>query len=101
MQVSSVPMSGPGMYPVRFAMPRAKCRTRASLFGDLGSAMMQDFPPPWERPAIAFFQVMPRARRNTSSVVTSGAIRIPPMAGPAAVLSTTAMPLSPMPGSVM
>jgi hypothetical protein len=60
---------------------------------------MPDFPPPCGRPAMAFFQVMARARRKTSSVVTSLAMRIPPIAGPAAVLSTTTMPFKPTRGS--
>ena len=91
MQASSVPMSGPGMYSVRLAIARAKDRTRRSLAARpiAGSAQMPALPPPKARPAAAFFNVIARARRATSVTVTSGAIRTPPTAGPAARLSTT------------
>src|SRR5210317_1390728 len=59
---------------------------------------MTDLPPPCGRPAAAFLSVMPRARRKHSSSDTSGAMRTPPMAVPAAVLSTTAIALRPIAG---
>jgi hypothetical protein len=58
-------------------------------------------PPPWRRPAAAFFQVMARASRKHSSTVTSGAIRTPPIATPHAVLSTTTTAFKPTDGRWM
>src|SRR3989338_1213495 len=57
------------------------------------------FAPPNGIPASAFFHVMVRARRNTSSAVTLGVIRIPPFPGPRAVLSITKNPFIPIFGS--
>jgi hypothetical protein len=57
--------------------------------GIAGSAKITDLPPPWGRPAAALFSVIARARRKHSSTLTSGAMRAPPIAGPAATLSIT------------
>ena len=54
-------------------------------------ADITDLPPPWRRPAAAFFQVIARASRKHSSTVTSGAMRTPPIATPHAVLSMTSI----------
>src|SRR5512135_3602031 len=48
--------------------------------------------PPKGRSAIAFFQVIARARPMTSSTVTSGTILMPPLPGPLAVLWITHTP---------
>ena len=48
---------------------------------------------------MAFFQVMARASRQTSSTLTSGAMRMPPIVGPAALLSMTTIPSRPQRGS--
>ncbi len=82
-------------------MALAKDRiTRSLSAGSMaGSATIPALPPPWRNPAAAFLKVIARASRATSWTVTSGAIRTPPMAGPAATLSTTTKPSSPTPGS--
>ena len=95
MQRSSVPMSGPGIYSTRSRMARAKARISCSFLAKsiFGSPKITDLPPPWGRSAAEFFIVMARARRNASSALTSGAMRMPPMDGPRATLSmaTTAL----------
>ena len=103
MAVSSVPMSGPGMYSFRLRIPAAKARTKRSFSerGIDGSPKITDFAPPCANPAAAFLKVMARARRKHSSVLTSGAMRVPPIAGPTAVLSITTMALRPRRGSWM
>jgi hypothetical protein len=82
-------------------MARANARTIRSLRigSTVGSATMPALPPPWRSPAAAFFRVIARASRATSSTVTSGAMRTPPIAGPAAVSSMTTMPSIPVDGS--
>ena len=89
--VSVVPMSGPGMYSVSCSIARAKARMTRSWSGGArsGGAAMPDFPPPCGKPATAFFTVMALASRATSRAVMSGRMRTPPMAGPSATLSTT------------
>jgi hypothetical protein len=73
MHSSSVPMSGAKMYSCTPAGSRpgpgsgAPCR-----FGHVGVAHSTTLPPPWGKPAAAFFRVMARASRKHSSVVTSG-----------------------------
>ena len=54
--------------------------------------------PPWRRPQVAFLSVIARANRKHSMALTSGAMRVPPMAGPAAVLSMTTIARSPTEG---
>jgi hypothetical protein len=80
---------------VRSQIADAKPRISRSFSGSgiLGSAKITDLPPPCGRPAAAFLKVIARANRNASSVVTSGAMRTPPIAGPQAILSiaTTAL----------
>ena len=69
---------------------RARRRARSVPFRPaciFGSAKITDLPPPCGRPAAAFLSVIARASRNASSVLTSSAIRTPPMAGPQATLS--------------
>ena len=43
---------------------------------------MTDLAPPCASPAAAFFNVIARASRTHSSTLTSGAMRVPPIAGP-------------------
>ena len=50
---------------------------------------------------MAFLSDIARARRKQVSVVTSGAIRTPPIAGPAATLSMTTNARSPVRCSAM
>ena len=64
--------------------------------GILGSAKITDLPPPCGKPAAAFLKVIARANRKASSVLTSGAMRTPPIAGPQAMLSIETTALSPM-----
>jgi hypothetical protein len=83
-------------------MLRANCRMSVSLRSGVsvrGSAIIPDLPPPWGIPARAFFQVIARARRKTSRVLTVGVIRIPPIAGPMLLLSMTTIPRKPQRGS--
>ncbi len=58
-------------------------------FGIFGSPNITDLPPPCRKPAAEFFIVMARARRKHSSVLTSSAMRNPPIDGPMATLSIT------------
>ncbi len=83
------------------SIARAKARIHCSLTsgGMAGSPLTTALPPPWGSPAALFFIVMARARRNASSTVTSGAMRMPPMAGPLATLSTTSTAFIPNAGS--
>ena len=48
------------MYSTRSRMARAKARIKRSLSADaiFGSPKITDFPPPWGKPAAAFFKVM-------------------------------------------
>jgi len=82
---------------VRSAIAAAKPRISRSLSesGILGSAKITDLPPPCDKPAAAFLKVIARASRRASSVLTSGAMRTPPMAGPQAMLSIATIALSP------
>jgi hypothetical protein len=84
----------------RMAAPNARTRRTLAAGSIAGSATMPALAPPCRSPAAAFLNVIARASRNTSRGVTSGAIRTPPIAGPAAVLSTTTMACSPAAGSV-
>ena len=59
-----------------------------------GSAMIPPFPPPCLTSANADFKVIALANLNTSSVLKSGAILIPPIAGPRVTLSTTSIPFN-------
>jgi hypothetical protein len=82
---------------VRSPIAAAKARISRSLSesGILGSAKITDLPPPCGSPAAAFLKVIARASRKASSVLTSGAMRTPPIAGPQAMLSIATTALSP------
>ena len=86
------------MYSLRSAIAPANARISRSLSGSgiLGSAKITDLPPPCGKPAAAFLKVIARASRKASSVLTSGAMRTPPIAGPQAMLSIETTALSPM-----
>src|SRR4051812_32052946 len=59
MAVSFVPMSGPGMYSVRWRMAAAKARTSCCLSpaGIDGSPKITDLAPPWASAAALFLNV--------------------------------------------
>ena len=82
-------------------MARANARISSSFLdiSIFGSPKITDLPPPCGRLAAEFFIVMARAKRNASSALTSGAIRMPPMDGPRATLSMATTALSPDFGS--
>jgi hypothetical protein len=87
------------MYSVRLPIAAAKARISRSLSRSdiLGSAKITDLPP-CGKPAAAFLKVIARASRKASSVLTSGAIRSPPIAGPQAILSIATTSLRPIEG---
>jgi len=60
-------------------------------------AEITDLPSPCGKPAAAFFKVIPRTSRKAFSVVTSGTMRTPPIAGPQATFSIAATALSRQP----
>jgi len=86
------------MSSLKSLIASAKPRISRSLSesGILGSAKITDLPPPCGRPAAAFLKVIARASRKASSVLTSGAMRTPPIAGPQATLSIATTALSRM-----
>ena len=101
MHSSLVPMSGAKMYS---CSPRSSCasaRISCSFLsaGIFGSPRSTTLPPPCGRPAAAFLKVIARASRMHSSVVTSVAMRTPPIAGPLATLSMTSTAFRPTDGS--
>ncbi len=81
-------------------MAAANARMICSLAaaGMAGSPTMTDLAPPCGNPAAAFINVMARASRTHSPTLTSGAMRVPPIAGPAAVLSITTIAFKPSDG---
>jgi hypothetical protein len=88
------------MCAVTLPIAVAKARISRSLSRNviLGSAKITDLPPPWGRPAAAFLKVIARASRKASSLLTSGAIRTPPIAGPQAILSIATTAFRPTEG---
>src|SRR3989338_550238 len=99
---SPVLTSGPAIYflGVKGRIARAKLSTKAFLsFASPPFQMMPALAPPNGIPAKAFFQVIVRAKRNTSSSDTFGVIRMPPLPGPSTVLSITKNPAMPILGS--
>ena len=90
--VAFVPMSGAGTYiPWRnssdtmctYSLMTAVFSKRVSFFG---SSAMPLLPPPNGMRVSAVFHTIRSARSRVSSIVTSGAMRIPPFAGPRTVL---------------
>ena len=82
------------------ASAKARISDCLSVDGIIGSPTITALPPPWCSPAAAFLSVIALASRTHSSVVTSGAIRTPPIAGPIATLSITTVARSPVVRSV-
>src|SRR3989344_5805003 len=94
---SVVLISGPAMYNLGQTAFNAlendlmiSCFCALDIF--FGSATIPAFAPPNGKSASAFLYVIARARRETSSAVTVGVMRMPPLPRPLLVLSMTKKP---------